>query len=407
MSPIGIDAESYWNALVEGKSGVSYLQSLNTQLDARPIGSEVPDFRPKDFIKPKKNIKVMSRDIQMGVVAALLACENANLSLEEGSRTVDPERFGAVFGCDLIGLELDSLLDAFKAGVKDGKHDFSTWGPASMAKIMPLWMLKFLPNMVASHIAIALDARGPNNTATMSRGSSLAALMEATRIIERGAADVMICGGAGSKVNPTLLARGRANEVIVNDSNPELNPRPYDAARRGTVSGEGAAAFILESKEYALARGAKPLATVLGFAECLEPISPYDAQSASIERAARLALKNADRTASDLGHVNGNGLGASVDALEAAALAKVVGDVPVFAAGGSFGDLGGGSGAVELAASLLAVERGLLPPTRNCDNVADDCPINVAKGAAQKLEKPTFLKVNHTRAGRSFAVVLG
>ena len=114
LSPIGIDPDSYWDALISNVSGVSYLKSIQTQLERRPIGSEIPDFHPKDYIRPKKNIKVMSRDIQMGVVSSILACRNANLSWEGDDRVVDPERFGCIFGCDLIGLELDLLKDAFR-----------------------------------------------------------------------------------------------------------------------------------------------------------------------------------------------------------------------------------------------------------------------------------------------------
>lgn len=406
LSPLGVDLDSFWSALLEGKSGVSYLESLKTSLEKRPIGAAVPDFRPKDYVKPKKNIKVMSRDIQMGVVAVAHACKNANLVVEGDDRSVHPERLGCIIGCDLIGLELDYLLDAFRAGVVDGKHDFSTWGTASAAKIMPLWMLKYLPNMIASHVAIALDARGPNNTPTLDRGSSLAALMEACRVIERGDADVMVCGGVGNKINPTIYARAAAYDLAPWTETPQDQPRPFDKNRAGTIIGEGGAAFVLESKEFALARGAKPLATVLGFAESLEPTAKFGIQGAAIERAARLALERAGRTASDLGHVNADGLGTKDDAIEAAALAAVVGDVPVYSAKGSFGNLGSGTGAVELAASLLAVENKTLPATRNCAEVAADCPINVACGAPRPLEKSTFLKVNHTNGGRSFAVVL-
>ncbi len=405
LSPIGIDFDSYWNALSEGKSGVKYLDSIKTELEKRPIGSEVPDFRPKDYIKPKKNIKVMSRDIQMGVVSTALACQNAGLVTEGDSRSVDPERLGCIFGCDLIGLELEYLKDAFKVGIKDGKHDFSTWGPASLENIMPLWMLKYLPNMVASHIAIALDARGPNNTPTLDRGSSLAAFMEACRIIERGGADVIIAGGAGNKINPTVLARAGAYSLAPWSETPDNNPRPYDANRCGTVVGEGAAAFVLESKEFALARGAKPLASVLGFAETIMPTATFGIQQESVESSIRLALKAADRSKTDIGHVNSNALGVEDDKLEAKGIAQQLGDVPVFSAGGNFGNLGSGAGAVELAASLLAVDKGQLPPTRNCDSIASDCPINVSK-TLQPLTNNTFIKINHGNSGRSFALVL-
>ncbi len=406
LSPIGIELDSFWNALIEGKSGVGYLDSVNTQLERRPIGSEVPDFHPKDYIKPRKNIKVMSRDIQMGIVAALLACQNAGINLEEGSRSVDPDRIGCVFGCDLIGTELGLLKDAFKDCVADGRFDFSKWGPASIDKIMPLWMLRYLPNMVASHVAITLDARGPNNTLNLDRGSSLAAIMEACRIIERGAADVMIVGGVGNKVNPTILARSGAYSLAPRTENPQEHPRPFDARRAGTVVGEGSGVFVLESREFAEARGAKPLALVKGFAERLHPTGKFGSRQEAVESVVKETLRVADLKPADLDHVNANAFGLDDDKLEAQGIARTLGDVPVFSVAGHIGNLGSGAGAVELAASLLALSNGVVPATRNCENVAEDCPINVVKDAPRKVVKPTFMKLSHANTGRSFGLIL-
>ena len=407
LSPIGITPETYWESLITGKSGVSFLNSIQTDLERRPIGSEVPDFRPKDYVKPKKNIKVMSRDIQMGVVSSFIACQNAALELEGDSRSVDPERLGSVFGCDLIGLELEFLKDAFCECFADGdKFDFSKWGPSAMKNVMPLWMLKYLPNMVASHIAIALDARGPNNTTTLDRGSSLAAFMEGCRIIERDAADVMIVGGAGNKINPTVLARGGAYSLAPWSETPDADPRPFDVNRRGVVVGEGAAVFVLESKDFALARGAKPLAVVRGFAEALEPTATFGIRQQAVENAIKLAMERADLSPNDLGHVNASSMGVSDDQLEAKAIAATLGDVPVFTATGHYGNLGSGAGAVELVASLLALQNGRTPATRNCEEVDPECPINVVKGAPLELNKSTIMKLSHANTGRSFALVL-
>lgn len=406
LCPIGIELTSYWTALVEGRSGISYLNSCRTKLERRPIGAEVPEFRPKDFIRPKKNIKVMSRDIQMGVVSASLACKNANLCLDSALRSVEPERLGCIFGCDLIGTELDSIKDAFKIGVENGMYKFSTWGSASMANIMPLWMLKYLPNMVASHIAIALDARGPNNTPTLDRGSSLAAIMEGCRIIERGAADVIIAGGVGNKITPSILARGGAYTLAPWTKSPENYPRPFDSNRCGTCVGEGSAAFVLESEEFALARGAKPLATVLGYAECVCPTAKFGIQQDAVENSIRQTLKIADRLPEDIGHMNSNGIGVDDDSLEAKGIARTLGEIPVFSAVGHFGNLGSGAGAVELVASILAINSGIIPATKNCEEVASDCPINVVHDKPHSLRNSTFIKVNHTNTGRSFAVLL-
>lgn len=398
--------DSYWNALLEGKSGVSYLSSVHTNMERRPIGSEVPDFHPKDYIRPKKNIKIMSRDIQLGVVSAVLASRNANLSFEEGSRSVEPERFGCIFGCDLIGLELELVKDAFRKGIVDGRYDFSTWGSASMSSIMPLWMLKYLPNLVASNIAISLDARGPNNTPTLERGSSLAAIQEACRIIERGSADVMVAGGSGNRVNPTVYSRCSAFELAPWTENPEGDPRPFDKNRRGAVIGEGAAAFILEEKEFAIARGVKPLAVVRSFAESVKPTASFGIEREAIETSIRLALKRAGLKPEDIDHVNANAMGLSSDSAEALAIANTIGDAPVFTVCGHFGNLGSGAGAVELAASILALEKDRLPATRNCDVVSPDCPIDVVHGTSRGLKTKTFIKLNHENTGRSFAVIM-
>ncbi|MDD3587565.1 MAG: beta-ketoacyl synthase N-terminal-like domain-containing protein, partial [Thermoguttaceae bacterium] len=143
LSPIGNTLDDYWQALCEGKSGVGILSAIQTSLPEKPYGSELADFSPKDYVKPKKNIKVMSRDIQMGFVAVALACANAGLILEGDARSADPERMGVVFGCDLIALDLLELTDAFKLGISNGKYDGSTWGTAAMTKIMPVWILTY------------------------------------------------------------------------------------------------------------------------------------------------------------------------------------------------------------------------------------------------------------------------
>jgi len=414
LSPIGNDPENYWTALCEGRSGIVAVEALDPGTKTPLLSSEVKEFPVKDVLKSRKyqkNLKVMSRDIQLGFVATMNAVTDAGLVTDGENRTVEPERLGVVFGSDLIGLNIDELLDAFKVGVSDGKHDFNTWGQAAMDKMFPLWLLKYLPNMIGGHIGIALDARGPNNTLTLRRCSSLAALIEGIRVIERGHTDVMICGGEGNRANPSFLARSKTYELAPYTATPGDHPRPFDANRCGAVIGEGAAAFVLERKDFAVARGANIVAEVLGFASVVEPALYYDQHmkrtGEGVRRVIRQTLGDADRTVDDLSHVNSDGQGTiHEDRIEAQAIRAELGDVPVTAPKGSFGDLGSGSGAVELVASLAGLQKNLIPPTRNYEKPADDCPVNVVHGKPLESKKKTVLSMNHSRTGRSVAVLI-
>ena len=408
LTPVGIDKDTFWNALLEGKSGVGFLNIETADESLRPMGSEVPDFHAKDFVKPRKNIKIMSRDIQMAFVSACLACKDAGLITEGDNRNVTPERFGVIFGSDLIGAEVDMLLSTFRAGIAEGKYDFSKWGTDAMREIFPLWMLKFLPNMPACQISIGLDAQGPSNSITLCRGSSLAAIIEAIGVIERGDADVMIGGGCGNRVNQDFQTRVRSYYTAPRREDPASLPRPFDADRCGSVLGEGAGAFVLENREFAEARGATIYATVKGFAQTNEPkLHESRPTGSAIQRSIQMALRQADMKPSDIGLVNPDGLGAEHDdRIEAEAIRATLGDVPVSATKGNFGDLGSGTGAIELAAAVLAMQTGTIPPTRNHEKPAADCPINVIHGKPVATELPAILKLNQTRMGRSFAIVL-
>ena len=408
LTPVGIDKDTFWNALLNSKSGVGFLNITTADELLRPMGSEVPEFHAKDYVKPRKNIKIMSRDIQMAFVSACLACQDAGLITEGDNRNVDPDRFGVIFGSDLIGAEVDMLLGTFRAGIVDGQYDFSKWGTDAMREIFPLWMLKFLPNMPACQISIGLDARGPSNSITLCRASSLAAIIESVRIIERGDADVMIGGGCGNRVNQDFQTRVKSYETALRRDVPASVPRPFDADRCGCVLGEGSGAFVLESREFAETRGATIYATVKGFAQTNEPtLHGTRPTGSAIQRSIRSALQRADMKPSDIGLVNPDGLGADHDdRIEAEAIRATLGNVPVSATKGNFGDLGSGTGAVELAAAVLAMQSGTIPPTKNHEKPAADCPINVVHGKPVALGSPAILKMNQTRMGRSFSIVL-
>jgi 3-oxoacyl-[acyl-carrier-protein] synthase II len=405
-SPIGIGYEAIRRSLQQGQSGVRRLCIFDTPDFPVRIGAEVVGFDPKQFVAQRKSLKIMSRSIQLAFASAQQAVEQARL----GSSGVSPERFGVVFGAEMLQIEPDELVNAFKPCVDAaGKFQFARWDERAMGEMYPLWMLKYLPNMPACHVAIAHDARGPNNTIVLAEASSLLAIAEGARVIERGAADVMIVGGTGSRLHPLAWAF-RDNEKLLSPrtEHPERVSRPFDAARDGMVYGEGAAALVLESREHAAARGARPLARILGFANTFQACTPGKSFPGTAIRASiRQVLRDARLEPRDVGHVNAHGLSTRPhDRVEAQAIRETLGDVPVTAPKSYFGNLGAGSGAVELLATLDAFDEGQVPPVLNYEQEDLDCPVNVVRKGPLTVERKTALVLNQTLMGQSVALAL-
>lgn len=404
VSPIGIGHQAFWTSLSEGQSGVRRLDLFQESDLPVTFGADVAGFDPKQYVRPRKSLKVMSRDIQLGFAAADLACAQAGLH----DQPIDPERLGIVFGADLINCELSELVNAYRGCIIDGKFDFSRWGEQAMTEMYPLWMLKYLPNMPACHIGIAQDARGPNNSLTLGDVSSLSAVAEAMRVIERGHADAMIAGGTGSRIHPGYWVRSKVFELSGRSDDPAAASRPFDAQRDGAVNGEGAGAFLLETRQHAEARGATVLARVLGFTGTFEPCRNGEAlRGRGIRQAIAGALGDAGLRPGDVGHVNANGSSTIFDdQIEAQAIRDTLADVPVTAPKSFFGNLGAGTGAVEMAVSVLALQRQSVPHTLNYQQPDPHCPVNVIHGRPSNIDQPTALVLNHTSLGQAVAILL-
>jgi 3-oxoacyl-[acyl-carrier-protein] synthase II len=405
ISPIGIGREAFWDSLAAGRSGVRPYQSFDASGCGVRFGAEVLGFDPKAFVRPRKSLKVMAREIQLGFAAAEMALADAGFS----PSIVAPERLGVVFGADTIYSELAEWLPVYRRAMVEGEFEYARWAPSVMSELYPLWLLKYLPNMAACHVAIAHDARGHNNSIVMAEVSSLLAVAEGMRIIERGQADMMIVGAASAmRVHPTsLIFHGDALLSRRND-NPAGACRPFDADRDGMVNGEGAAAFILETRQHSERRGARALARILAASSRFEPVR--DGQSlrgTAIQQSIVAALDAARLRPSEIGHVNAHGDGTiEHDRAEAQAIHEVLGNVPVTAPKSFFGNLGAASGAVEIAVSLLAFERGRIAATLNYSRPDPECPVNVVHGAAEPSGKPVALLLNQAPSGQSAALLL-
>lgn len=404
VSPIGIGCDAYWDSMVEQRSGVRELTAFDPSTSQCKIAGEVLDFEPKKYIRPRKSLKVMSRDIQLGFAAADMAVTSSGLIPED----VDPEKKGVIFGADMIYTDVDALHDAYRSCLVDGKFDFSLWGTHAIANMHPLWMLKYLPNMTACHIGIFQDARGPNNSITIGDTSSLQALSEAVHVIQRAKIDVVISGGASSPINPTVhdfRGRGRFTR---GDGDPTTFPRPFDRERDGTLLSEGAASFVLESREHAVSRGATILAQIASCSSCFEPItSGTPPRGTAIRMGIKTALEKAGLQPDDIDHVNAHGI-ATVedDRVEAEVIAELLGEVPVIAPKSYFGNLGAGGGAVEMVASLLALNKGVLPASLNYKHPDPECPVNVIHSDTRRLDKKAALLLNQDRNGQAVATII-
>jgi 3-oxoacyl-[acyl-carrier-protein] synthase II len=405
VSPIATGADAFWPALAAGTRGVRTISHIDaTELPSRVAG-EVPNFSAKAMMtetKYRKELKSMARTVELGVIGSQLAMASAGLA----KGTVPPHRIGIEFAALMGATDLNDMAAAAKLASPGGEHtDSRVWGAKGLAEITPVWMLKFLPNMPACHATILYDMQGPSNTQIPGDSSGVVALAEASRILRRGLADVMLVGGSEARINPVTLSRHNLFvQLTKHNDDPAGAIRPFDATRDGTAPGEGTAAFTLETLEHAQARGANILGEVAGWAAGVD----RGCKGPGLARVIRNALAHAKVSAGEIDHVNAHGTGTTVgDAFEARGIAEVFGrETPVFAPLSRFGNLGAASGLMELACSVFALKHGELPPTLNHAHPDPACPIAVHVGASRPVQKPFALKVSYTPLGQCAVAVV-
>ena len=409
VSPIGIGQESFWQNLIAGRSGIDLLTAFPVGGLSSKLAAEVRGFDPLEHIYNRKFLKVMSRDVQLGVASASMAMKDA--ALPKGS--IDPDRLGVEFGAGHMSATPEELSDAARhlQQTADGVS-FEGWAEEGLGQIAPLWLLKQLPNMPACHVAIEHDARGPNNTITSCESSALLALAEGVRSIERGAADAMIVGACSSYIHPLDFARLNLYENLAKGDDPRFACRPFDRDREGTVVGEGAASFVLERFDHAMKRGAPIYCEILGVGAGCDGSNPTNrANGMGLVRSIQAALRQSDLTPRDIGHINAHGKGTRKEDIAEAnayhcAFGNLAESIPVTALKSYFGHFDAGAGAVELAGSLLAMRYGQLPMTLNYRTPDPLCRLKVGHDEPLMMTSRVALSVNRTRMGQSAAAVI-
>lgn len=414
VSPLGNEVDVLMQRLREGTSGIRPLTQVPQGVLAIDYGAEAVEFtgdisnygplEKKLQRTIRKGSKMMCREIEMGVAVAQRALHDGGFDPE----TFDRDRTGVVYGCDYIMSMPEEYAEGIAACTcEDGSFSFDRWAERGLPKVNPLWLLKYLPNMPASHIAIYNDLRGPNNSITVREASAGAAIAEAFSTITRGHADTLIVGATGSRIHPlrTLHAAMQEKLAANRDASDEMS-RPFDATRDGSVVGEGAAAMLCESLEHAQQRGATILGEVVGYrSSAVGPAAGDDFLKKALVNVIRGALGEADPRS--IGHLHAHGLATKrCDLDEAAAIAEVFGDAddqpPVTTAKGHIGNLGAGGGMVEIIASLKALGENLFP-IRNLNQLDAGCAIHAVTDDSVPAGDE-FISANVTPQGQASAV---
>ncbi len=417
---LGLTVDETWAGLCAGKVGIDTITAFNPAGFDCKIAGQVPEYKIRDHVpkKLRKSVKLMSRDIELSVIAADEAFKNAGLitkGIDPENVNVDPERMAINFGAGLISCDLVELAPAVAASLTDGKFDIHKWGKEGLEHVTPLWLLKYLPNMLACHVGIIHDIQGPSNTLTCAEASGHLAIAEAAQVIARGAGDIALAGGAEAKVNPIVMIRQCLLKRATSRNNdaPASACRPFDANARGSVFGEAAGAVILENPQNAARRDAKIYAEVGGIGQSNNINPAYqrlERDGKGIQIAIEKAMADAEISPDDLDLIVPHGTGIPYDDLAEAkaiqaALGKAATEIPVWPTKSMLSNAGAASGAVDVVAAACAMNEGTIPAAVNCDRKADGCNLNIAD-KPRETNIRYALCCSYTYGGQTAAIVL-
>jgi 3-oxoacyl-[acyl-carrier-protein] synthase II len=420
VSPLGLTVSDMWEGLCAGRCGIGKITAFDPVGFSCKLAGQVPDYKIQQYVPKsyRKATKLMSRDIELAVIAANEALSDSGLvtkAIDPDNVNIDPTRVAINLGAALISCDLVELAPAVAASVTDGKFDIHKWGKQGIELVPPLWLLKYLPNMLACHVGIIHDIQGPSNSITCAESSALLAIGEAAQVIERGDSDIALAGGAEAKVNAMVLIRQCLLKRAVSENNdePASACRPFDADAKGSVFGEGAGVIVLENLDNARKRGAKIYAEVVGTGQS-NSINPayeqLEPDGKGIQIAIEKAIAEARMEPDDLDLIIPHGTGIPTDDLaEAKAIQAALGDaatkIPVWPTKSMLSNTGAASGAIDAVAAVCAMANGMIPAAKNCDAIADGCNLNIVK-KSQQADLHHVLCCSYTFGGQTAAVVL-
>jgi 3-oxoacyl-[acyl-carrier-protein] synthase II len=422
ITPMGHDVEGVWRRLLNAESGIARTTIFDASTFPTTFSAEVKDFRLAEHIPGAAQHADAGRNTQFALAACAQAWKHAGLpSLSTDNHqpsTLDLDRVGIYLGSGEGSLDFDAYTTAALASwqAAAGAIDSARWGEVATERMRAIVELEQEPNMPLSHLALLTGARGPAFNCLTACAASTQAIGEATEILRRGDADVMIGGGAHSMIHPFgVTGFNRLTALSTLNENPQGASRPFEASRGGFVLGEGAGMVVLETLDHAIARGAKDriLAEVVGYGSTADAyrITDQHPEGDGAVVAMREALANAGLTPADVQYINAHGTGTKEnDGNETHAIRQVFGElakkVPVSSIKSMMGHLIAAAGAVEMITCVLAIRDGMLPPTVNYQTPDPECDLDYVPNVARKARVDVAVSNSFGFGGQNDTIVV-
>jgi 3-oxoacyl-[acyl-carrier-protein] synthase II len=376
LCSVGADTEECWKSLCAGKSGISRITQFDPAAFSAQIAGEVKDFDPSKYIE-KKELKKVGRFIQFAIAASDLAMNASGLKVTPETA----ERIGVYIGSGIGGFEV----------IEREHRNLLEKGPG---RISPFFIPATIVNLASGHVSIRFGAKGPNSATATACTTGAHCIGDSFKIIQRGDADAMICGGTEAAITPMGVGGFAAMRALsTRNDEPERASRPWDKSRDGFVVGEGAGVVILEEYEFAKARGAQIMAEIVGYGmsgDAYHITSPSEDGDGAY-RVMRNALRDAGLQPSDIDYINAHGTSTPVgDKLETIAIERCFGDhakkVAVSSTKSMTGHLLGGAGGLEAGITVLAIRDQIAPPTINLDEPDPECNLDYVPNHARPMK---------------------
>lgn len=395
VTSLGSDINTFWGNLMEGKSGVSAIDHFDVSEYPTRIAASVKDFNPELYMD-KREARRMDRFVQFALAASKLALEHANLNVKED---VDPERVGVYVGSGIGGLT--TWEEQHKILLEKGPK-----------RVSPFFIPMMIANMASGQISMHTGAKGPNSTAVTACATGTHSIGDSYKLIQRGEADVMICGGAEATISPTGMAGFCALRAMsTRNDEPERASRPFDIGRDGFVMGEGAGILVIESLEHAQARGANIIAEIIGYGMSGDAYHMTDPDPDGAARCMIRAVKDAGIAPEQVDYINAHGTSTPVgDKSETEAIKRAFGDhaykLAVSSTKSMTGHLLGAAGGVEAVITGMTLHTGMIAPTTNLDEEDEACDLDYVPNQPRKADVNIAISNSFGFGGHNASIVL-